>query len=325
MRRILTRAGSIYLSGQPSPATTAGGTDPVLAHPRSRQWPSSPAGRLRSACPPSASPPPASSRGLPWPRCGRGRSRRWLSSPIGRFTVTALADGFADMPFSFFTGREPKEIEAAATALSAARSSGIRLVFNQYLIDDGERLILVDTGPAGAVGRTGQLPMALDTLGVRLDQIGAVVVTHMHLDHTGGLIAGGRRNFPAADVYVDRREVAHWTDPAKRAAAPDFLQSSFDAAAEVVRLYPRLQATDGERQIARGVSLVDLTGHTPGHIGVRVEDGGRERADGVGHALPSLAPPRLLGHWLRVRAGPGRSTGDAGTLLPAGRGGEGAR
>jgi glyoxylase-like metal-dependent hydrolase (beta-lactamase superfamily II) len=194
---------------------------------------------------------------------------------VGRFTVTALADGFADMPFSFFTGREPKEIEEAATALSVARSSGIRLVFNQYLIDDGERLILVDTGPAGAVGRTGQLPMALDTLGVRLDQIGAVVVTHMHLDHTGGLIAGGRRNFPAADVYVDRREVAHWTDPAKRAAAPDFLQSSFDAAAEVVRLYPRLQAIDGERQIARGVSLVDLTGHTPGHIGVRVEDGGR--------------------------------------------------
>jgi glyoxylase-like metal-dependent hydrolase (beta-lactamase superfamily II) len=194
---------------------------------------------------------------------------------IGRFTVTALAVGFADMPFSFFTGREPKEIEEAAAALSAARSSGIRLVFNQYLIDDGERLILVDTGPAGAVGRTGQLPAALDTLGVRLDQIGAVVVTHMHLDHTGGLIAGGRRNFPAADVYVDQREVAHWTDPARRAAAPDFLQSSFDAAAEVVRLYPRLQATDGERQIARGVSLVDLTGHTPGHIGVRVEDGGR--------------------------------------------------
>ena len=79
---------------------------------------------------------------------------------VGRFTITALADGFADMPFSFFTGREPKEIEAAAAALSAARSSGIRLVFNQYLIDDGERLILVDTGPAGAVGRTGQLPMA---------------------------------------------------------------------------------------------------------------------------------------------------------------------
>lgn len=70
---------------------------------------------------------------------------------LGRFTVTALADGFADMPFSFFTGRTPQQIEAAAAAQFAANPGGIRLVFNQYLIDDGERRILVDTGPAGVV------------------------------------------------------------------------------------------------------------------------------------------------------------------------------
>lgn len=210
---------------------------------------------------------------------------------LGRFTVTALADGFADMPFAFFTGRTPQQIEAAAAAQFAARSSGIRLVFNQYLIEDGERRILVDTGPAGAFGKTGDLPSALQSVGVTRDMIDAVIVTHMHVDHIGGLVAGGRRNFAKAEIYADRRDIAYWTDGAKRSAAPDFLKSSFDASADLVRLYPKLQAIDGEREIVRGVSIIDLAGHTPGHIGVRVQDGGKSLlmvSDMLFH--PSLHP-----------------------------------
>lgn len=210
---------------------------------------------------------------------------------IGRFTVTALSDGWADMPFGYFTGRAPEEIEAAAGAQFAARPGGLRIVFSQYLIDDGERRILVDAGPAGAIGDTGRLPAALTAIGVAPESIDAAIITHMHVDHMRGLVAGGRRVFPNAEVYADRRDVTHWTDPAKRAGAPDYLLSSFDTAAEVVRLYPDLQATDGEREIMRGVSLVDLTGHTPGQIGVRVADGGESLlmvSDMLFH--PSLHP-----------------------------------
>ncbi len=194
---------------------------------------------------------------------------------VGRFKVTALSDGYADMPFGYFPGRTASEIEQAAGAAFASKQGGIRFMFNQYLVDDGERRILIDAGPAGTLGKTGQFPKALQSIGVRADSIGAVIITHMHQDHIGGLVAGGRANFPGADVYVDRRDIAYWTDPARRAAAPDFLTSSFDLSTEMVRLYPKLQAIDGERQISRGVSIVDLTGHTPGHIGVRIEDGGQ--------------------------------------------------
>ncbi|MET0706997.1 MAG: MBL fold metallo-hydrolase [Tardiphaga sp.] len=194
---------------------------------------------------------------------------------IGRFSVTALTDGYADMPYSYFPGRSPAQVEQAATAQFVARPSGVRFLFNQYLIEDGQRRILIDTGPAGSIGRTGALPQALAALGLQRDQIDAVIVTHMHQDHMGGLIFGGKNNYPKADLYVDRRDVVHWTDPAKRAGAPDYLQPSFQMASEVVRLYPRLQAIDGEREISRGISIVDLTGHTPGHIGVRIADAGQ--------------------------------------------------
>lgn len=194
---------------------------------------------------------------------------------IGRFTVTALADGYADMPYSFFPGRTPEQVEQAARAQFVARPGGVRFLFNQYLIEDGERRILIDAGPAGSLGQTGMLPQALASLGLRPDQIDAVIVTHMHQDHIGGLVANGRNSFPKAELYIDRRDVAHWTDPAKESGAPDYLQPSFRLSAEVMRLYPRLQAIDGERQITRGISIVDLTGHTPGHIGVRIEDAGQ--------------------------------------------------
>jgi glyoxylase-like metal-dependent hydrolase (beta-lactamase superfamily II) len=194
---------------------------------------------------------------------------------IGRFTVTALTDGYADMPYGYFPGRSPAEVEQAAATAFTARPSGVRFLFNQYLVEDGERRILIDAGPAGSIGETGALPQALAALGLERDQIDAVIVTHMHQDHMGGLIVGGTKNFPNAELYIDRRDVTHWTDPAKQSGAPDYLQTSFRMAGELVGLYPDLQAIDGEREIVPGVSIVDLTGHTPGHIGVRIEDAGK--------------------------------------------------
>lgn len=193
---------------------------------------------------------------------------------IGRFEVTVLSDGFIDLPFGAFTGATPEQVKQAAESVHAARPAGIRAGFSAWLINDGSSLTLVDTGAAGTVSPTsGRLPAALKAIGVSPEAIDAVIITHMHVDHISGLVAGGKRAFANAELYVDRRDVAYFTDTSKIATAPEILKSSFAKAGEVARLYPALQRIDGEREITRGISIVDLAGHTPGHVGVRIADG----------------------------------------------------
>jgi glyoxylase-like metal-dependent hydrolase (beta-lactamase superfamily II) len=63
---------------------------------------------------------------------------------------------------------------------------------------------------------TGRLPAALAALGVPPEAVSAVFITHMHADHIGGLVADGRPAFPSAEVFVNRADVAHFTNPARK-------------------------------------------------------------------------------------------------------------
>jgi N-acyl homoserine lactone hydrolase len=151
----------------------------------------------------------------------------------------------------------------------------IRFPIPVYLVDTGSERVLVDTGlnpnavldPSGHYSGAAALaifefeqaePLAAQ---VDLETITAVVLTHLHFDHAGGL---GQLP-PSVPVFLQRREWEAGNDPA--VAATNFLfPVDFECIADQVELL------DGDRDLFGDGKIFALStpGHTPGHQSVQV-------------------------------------------------------
>ena len=85
---------------------------------------------------------------------------------------------------------------------------GWERVTSGYLVD-GDEPVLVETGSQSSVPA---LLAALDDLGIGPDDLAHVVVTHIHLDHAGG-VGDVARAFPKATVHVHEKGARHLVDP----------------------------------------------------------------------------------------------------------------
>jgi glyoxylase-like metal-dependent hydrolase (beta-lactamase superfamily II) len=158
-----------------------------------------------------------------------------------------------------------------------------------YLIE-GPAPVLVETGSQSSVP---VLLAALEQIGVGPAELAGVAVTHIHLDHAGG-VGNVARAFPSATVYVHEKGARHLADPTRL----------IDSAARVYgplldSLYGRLDPTPTERlhvledgeEIAVGAGrtlvAVDSPGHAKHHVGLHDSLSGVLFAgDAVGVKLP---------------------------------------
>ena len=192
---------------------------------------------------------------------------------VGGFVVTALNDGGGDLPFAALPGITPED--AKALLAHAFRPPVARTTVNTFLVQGGGRTVLIDTGAGGSFGPTaGKLPASMAAAGIEPGDVDLVLLTHLHGDHTGGLVRDGAAVFPNAAVGVAEAETAYWLDDANAAKVPEARRGGFASAKAALAPYmDRLQML-GTGPAAPGVTPVPLPGHTPGHTGFRVEDGG---------------------------------------------------
>jgi glyoxylase-like metal-dependent hydrolase (beta-lactamase superfamily II) len=195
---------------------------------------------------------------------------------LGTIEVTALSDGTHPFPVDTVMRHvSPKRI---ATSLKEEELSlPLQGSINAYLVNTGDKLILIDSG-AGALygGCCGRLLANLRAAGYRPEQVDEVLLTHLHKDHVGGVSHDGAMVFPNAVLRTTQAEADYWLTAANRRAAPAFLATFFDSAAASVAPYiaaGRFKPFAGEQQIAPGIRTRTAPGHTAGHAVYFIESG----------------------------------------------------
>jgi glyoxylase-like metal-dependent hydrolase (beta-lactamase superfamily II) len=163
--------------------------------------------------------------------------------------------------------------------------------YNVLYLESGGEHILIDTG-IGAVHQP-QYGNMLDVLkqeGIAAEQIDKVLISHLHLDHIGGLTADHRAIFPNAEIYLPRLEWEHWVESGRAPAErTEIVKGIFQPYSERIH-----DVNDGDR-VAEGVTATALPGHTPGHCGFMIESSGERLLHMVDtlHHLPQVVFPEV--------------------------------
>lgn len=210
---------------------------------------------------------------------------------IGDIDVLVISDGVLPLPFTTMsTNVEP-----------AARAAWLGKLFlpekfdwavNVVILRSGGRTILVDSGLGNqfeGFPRAGQLVQRLEAAGIALADLTDVVLTHLHMDHIGGLLVDGvkQRLRPDLRIHVEASEIAFWKAPDfshtdMPSPIPDVLRATAQRFLKEYR--DNLRPFEQEHEVAPGVKAQRTGGHTPGHAVVRLASGG-ERLTFAGDAI----------------------------------------
>jgi glyoxylase-like metal-dependent hydrolase (beta-lactamase superfamily II) len=211
---------------------------------------------------------------------------------VGDVDVVLISDGILPLPTSTMSTNVSEADRNEWFDHRFLQRDMFDWALNIALVRSGDRLILIDSGVGDGFEyftRAGRSVMRLETAGIDLAAITDIVITHMHMDHVGGLNVEGVKGKlnPEVRIHVSAAEVAFWKNPDfSKTVMPETVPPALrKAAAKFVELYgENIVQFDQTVEVAAGVTARVTGGHTPGHCVVDVASNG-EKLTFVGDAI----------------------------------------
>src|ERR1700722_7237973 len=199
---------------------------------------------------------------------------------VGKIDVIAVSDGTVGLGLTKELVQDAKPGEVERLLARHFEQSPVDASVNAFLIKYENKLVLIDAGSSELVGPTaGKLPQSLRAAGGLPGKITDLFVTHIHPDHTGGLMNGKTKVFPNATIHINKKEVDFWFNKSIAAAAVKPQKTFFAQVDPKVKPYMdsrQLKTFEGATEFFPGFRAEPAYGHTAGLTVYILENGGEK-------------------------------------------------
>jgi len=215
------------------------------------------------------------------------------SLQVGTIDVMVVSDGVLPLPGELLGHNVDPAVRTAWLKDRFLPPDEIAWALNVVVVRSGDRTILIDAGlgmdPDLHLPRAGKLVQRLRAAGIDLGSVTDVVLTHLHMDHVGGLLVDGVKEQlrPDLRVHLAAAEAEFWAAPdfSRVAMPPGFPDALRRTAKRFLNEYgSRLRPFEKDYEVAPGVLVRRTGGHTPGHSVVRLASSG-DRLTFAGDAI----------------------------------------
>ena len=202
---------------------------------------------------------------------------------VGDIDVMVVSDGVLSLPGTMLGYNVDPAVRGAWLKDNFLPPDVLEWALNAVVVRTGGRTILIDAGigadPGLNLPQAGRLVQRLEAAGIDLASVTDLVLTHLHMDHIGGLLVDGVRDRlrPDLRIHLSAAEAKFW-------ASPDFshvnMPTGFpDALRRTAKRFlnefgSQLRPFEKEYEVEPGLLVQRTGGHTPGHSVVRLASRG---------------------------------------------------